>query len=147
MIFLLFIIAFTFSCTEKTSPEKAINKSKFISASEGDTLKFASGISSLFQDSKGNYWLGSRQEGVAVFNGKSFEYFTTNEGLTDNQIRSIQEDNYGNIWLETAKGVNSYDGKEVSNHTPIVNGESQTEWAPLLDTRQVHLGYMLVLPC
>lgn len=129
LIFLIFILALNFSCAEKKTPEKKINKSKFVSTSKTDTIKFVSEINSLFQDTKGNYWLGSRKEGVALFNGKSFEYFTTNEGLPDNQIRSIKEDKDGNIWFETTKGVSSFDGKEFSNHIQIVNGDSQNEWA------------------
>ena len=110
-------------------PEKEINQPKYVNAFKTDTLKFTSGISSFFQDSKGNYWLGSRQEGAALFNGKSFVYFTVNEGLADNQIRSIKEDKNGNIWFETARGVSSYNYEAISRHAPIVNSDSQIEWA------------------
>lgn len=90
-------------------------------------LNFTTGIWSIFEDSKGNYWLGSDQEGVAMFDGHTLSYFTKNEGLSDNQIRSIQEDKEGNIWLETGKGVNRYDGKEITNFTPSLNNGLQGE--------------------
>ena len=73
-----------FSCAEKKTSDKEANKSVIESTSKTNTLKFILGIRSIFQDSKGNYWFGSLQEGVAVYNGKSFKYFTNNDGLTDN---------------------------------------------------------------
>ncbi len=126
LIYLVLILTLTFSYVEKKSPQKEISKSEFVNASKSDTLKFNSGIRAIFQDSKGNYWIGSHQEGVCVFDGKSFEYFTTNEGLADNQIRSIQEDENGTIWFGTANGVSSYDGKTVQKHTVI--GNSENKW-------------------
>ncbi|WP_312553409.1 two-component regulator propeller domain-containing protein [Empedobacter brevis] len=104
MIYILLLVTLNFSCVEKKSAEKEIDKSELVSTSKTDTLKFTSGIRAIFQDSKGNYWLGSHKEGVSVYDGKSFEYFTTNEGLSDNQIRSIQEDKNGKIWFGTANG-------------------------------------------
>jgi ligand-binding sensor domain-containing protein len=88
-------------------------------------LKFTSGIRSIYQDSKGNYWFGSVLEGVAVYNGKSFNYFTVNDGLTDNQILSIQEDKEGVIWFNTQQGVSSYDGSKIVNQTPANKEKSQ----------------------
>ena len=128
LIYLLIILTLNFSCEEKKSSEKENNKSEFISFSKTDTLKFTSGIGSIFQDGQGNYWFGSHQEGVCRFNGKTFEYFTVNEGLSDNQIRSIQEDKSGNIWFGTANGICSYDGNKIINHTIIENADLHNEW-------------------
>ena len=117
LIYLILILTLSFSCAEKKTSDKETNKSEIASTSKTDTLKFTSGIRSIFQDSKGNYWFGSLQEGVAVYNGKSFRYFNSNDGLTDNQIHSIQEDKEGVIWFNTQKGVSSYDGTKIKNHT------------------------------
>lgn len=105
----------TISCTESRSLDKKTDKLKFLKTSKTDTLKFKSGIRAIFQDSKDSYWLGSHKEGLCHYNGITFEYFTTEDGLLDNQIRSIQEDDNGTIWIETSKGVNSYNkGKLMS---------------------------------
>ena len=127
LIYLILIITLNFSCVEKKSSQKEISKSEFVSSLKTDTLKFTSGIGSIFQDNKGNYWLGSHREGVCFFDGESFEYFTTTEGLPDNQIRSIQEDKNGIIWFGTANGVSSYDGKKITNHTPAIDDYLQNE--------------------
>ena len=116
------------SCVENKSTEKEMSTAESLSAAQSDTLKFTSGISSIFQDSKGNYWFGSLQDGVAVYNGKSFLYFTNNDGLTDNQIHSIQEDNDGLIWFNTQNGVSSYDGKTIKNQTVRAEAFPEDQW-------------------
>lgn len=129
LIYLILILTLNFSCVENKSSEKEISKTEFVSIPKTDTLKFTSGISSVFQDSKGNYWFGSRQEGVSLFDGKSFEYFTANEGLSANQIRSIREDKNGIILLEIVNGISSYDGKKIITHTTTENEVSHNNWS------------------
>lgn len=127
LIYLVLILTLNFSFVEKKSTEKETQKPELVETSETDTLKFTSGIRVIFQDSKGNYWFGSHNEGVSFYNGKSFEYFTTNEGLADNQIRSIQEDENGNIWFGTAKGVSVYDKGKITNY-PSKNNNPIFDW-------------------
>lgn len=127
LTYLILQLILNLSCVEQKSTEKEVISSEIVNTLQTDTLKFTSGIRSIFQDSKGNYWLGSHQEGVCPFDGKSFQYFTTNQGLADNQIRSIQEDKEGRIWIGTANGVISYDGKRITNHTPLINIELQND--------------------
>jgi len=121
LIYLILILTLNFSCVEKKSTAKDVNKSELVKTSNTDTLKFTSGIRAIFQDSKGNYWFGSHNEGLSYNNGKSFEYFTVKDGLSDNQIRSIQEDKTGIIWIGTAKGVCSYNGKKFTNYLTEIN--------------------------
>jgi ligand-binding sensor domain-containing protein len=128
LIYLIFILTLNFSCVEKKSTEKEVNKSELLSISKTDTLIFTSGVGCIFQDSKMNYWFGSHKEGLCLFDGKSFKYFTINEGLSDNQIRSIQEDKDGNIWIGTANGVCSYNGMTITNHTPSVSYDLPGNW-------------------
>ena len=125
VIYLILLLTMNFSCAEKKTSGKETGKSEIINTPTTDTLKFTSGIRAIFQDSKGNYWFGSLQEGVAVYNGKSFMYFSSNEGLNGNQIHSIQEDREGIIWFTTLNGVSSYDGTRIKSHTQTSKGRSQ----------------------
>ncbi|RDI14464.1 two-component regulator propeller domain-containing protein [Flavobacterium sp. AG291] len=127
LIFLILISTLNFSCFQKKLTKKETNKSELVATSQIDTLKFTSGIRAIFQDSKGNYWFGSHNEGVSIYNGISFEYFTTNDGLSDNQIRSIQEDNNGKIWIGTSKGVNVYDKEKLVTYSSNFNNPKY-EW-------------------
>ena len=125
LIYLVLILTLNFSCLEKKSSGKDANISEFVEAAKIDTLKFTSGIRTIFQDSKGNYWFGSLQEGVAVYKDSSFFYFTNEDGLTDNQVHSIQEDKKGIIWFNTQNGVCSYDGIRIKHHSKVETETSQ----------------------
>lgn len=112
LIYLIPILFLNYSCTNKNSTERNVTKPELVYTSQRDTLKFTSGIRAILQDNEGNYWFGSHNEGVSYYDGKTFKYFSSYDGLQDNQIRSIQEDKNGTIWIVTAKGVCSYrDGK------------------------------------
>lgn len=128
LIHLILLLTLHFSCVEKKSTENKLNKTEWVATSATDTLKFTSGIRAIFQDSKGNYWFGSLQEGVALYNGQSFTYFTSNDGLPDNQIHTIQEDKEGVIWFTTQQGVSSYDGTKFVNHTKAGLEKSPTNF-------------------
>ena len=56
LIYLIFFLTLNFSCVEKEEADKEKNKTELVGNSNADTLKFTNGISSIFQDSKGNYW-------------------------------------------------------------------------------------------
>ena len=118
---LILIVFLHFSCIDKNTTVGQTHKIGLDSSAKSDTLKFTSVIRAILQDSKGNYWFGSSQEGVAMFDGTSFTYFTSKEGLSSNQIHSIQEDMKGVIWFETPSGVSSYDGVRMTNHTTTSN--------------------------
>jgi ligand-binding sensor domain-containing protein len=117
MIYLILILSLNFSCVENKSNQLKTDNLELVTTLKADTLKFTSGISSIIQDSNGNYWVGSLQEGVAVYNSKTFVYFSSKDGLTDNQIHSIQEDKAGVIWFNTQKVVSSYDGTRIKNYS------------------------------
>ena len=121
LIVLIFIWMLNVSCVEIKSTKEEANSPELITTPKTDTLKFTSGIRAIFQDSKGNYWIGSHNEGLSYYDGKSFEYFTTNQDLQDNQIRSIQEDKNGTIWIGTARGVSSYNGEKFTNYPTDMN--------------------------
>jgi hypothetical protein len=59
LIYLILLLTLYFSCVENKSIEWKTNNPELVTTLKADTLKFTSGISSIFQDSKGNYWFGS----------------------------------------------------------------------------------------
>ncbi|NOQ73055.1 MAG: diguanylate cyclase [Crocinitomix sp.] len=113
--FISFLI-FLFSCsTNQSTPQ--IPEPEKVSESKDFGLQYKTAIRSIFQDSKGNFWFGSHQEGVCLYDGIDFTYFKIEDGLSDNQIRTIQEDEKGIIWFGTGKGICSYDGESIMHHT------------------------------
>jgi ligand-binding sensor domain-containing protein len=113
------------SCGDQKLSNSSPDQTESQALVRADSLKFISGIRAMLQDSKGNYWLGSDGEGVARYDGKSVRYYTTNEGLADNQVRSIQEDAQGTILIETASGVSKFNGSVMQPLVQSDNSESQ----------------------
>ncbi|MEO6232977.1 MAG: two-component regulator propeller domain-containing protein [Ferruginibacter sp.] len=60
----------------------------------------------LFEDSKGRIWAGTT-EGLNLFDAqtKAFQLFTTSDGLPDNLILNIVEDNQQTLWISTPNGL------------------------------------------
>lgn len=90
-------------------------------------LKFTSGVRAIFEDSRGRFWFGSHQEGVALCDGREFTYYTVKDGLSDNQVRTIQEDQAGVMWFETGNGITSFDGNTFKIHAGKSNGPHQLD--------------------
>jgi hypothetical protein len=67
----------------------------------------------VLEDRKGNLWFGTRDSGVYCYDGKSFQHFTTKDGLASNLAIHIYEDKAGNIWF----GASRYDGRSFRNFT------------------------------
>ena len=59
------------------------------------------------------------------FDEKNFKLYTTNEGLSNNDVRSVVQDAYGYLWIATKKGLNRFDGNSFlqfyadSNHNSL----------------------------
>ena len=67
-------------------------------------ISFAS-VRVIFQDSKGNVWIGSNDDGVQKLSTVDKKSYSTKNGLMNNSVRAICEDKRGNIWIGTASGV------------------------------------------
>lgn len=128
MIILLLLLITNYACVNIQTSEIDVLEPDLLNKSQTDTLKFTSGIRAIFQDSKANYWLGSHNEGLARYDGNEFEYFTTEDALYDNQIRSIAEDENGTIWIGTARGVNSFDGEAFTRY-PAQQNAPIRDWS------------------
>ena len=74
-----------------------------------------------------NIWFGSHQEGVCLFNGEKLTYFTEEDGLSNNQVRSLFEDSNGIVWFEGGIGISSYDGNKIITHSEK-DYNSKSEW-------------------
>ena len=67
-------------------------------------LKFFS-VRTILEDSKGNLWVGSNDEGVQKISANGSKHYSMQNGLPNNSIRALAEDRLGNIWIGTATGV------------------------------------------
>lgn len=68
-------------------------------------------IYDLFQDRKGNIWVGTWGGGAALFDGQTWRTFTKNDGLPSNAVTCFAEDGEGSIWAATDGGLSIFDGQ------------------------------------
>jgi ligand-binding sensor domain-containing protein len=127
-IFILFwtlLIAVTISCNSQSqsSKENQIVQAK----TDNKLLKYTTGVRSILEDSKGNIWFGSYNEGACLLQNGELQYFTTANGLSNNQVRNIYEDKYGAIWFECGQGLSFYDGQKMNVYKER-NYDSTTKW-------------------
>lgn len=62
----------------------------------------------LYEDEKGNFWIGTNDRGLIVFNpenGKILKKIEESDGLPSNMILSILSDEKEHLWLSTDKGL------------------------------------------
>lgn len=125
ILYWTFLIAVTISCSSQSQP----NKENQIRQTKTDSklLKYTTGVRSFLEDSKGNIWFGSDKEGVCLLHNGKFQYFTTENGLSHNQVRNIYEDKNGIIWFECGIGLSIYDGQKMSIYKER-NYDSTTQW-------------------
>jgi len=65
----------------------------------------------IFEDTKNQLWIGTNGGGLALFDRdkESFTSFTVDNGLSDNTVKSVIQDNAGGIWLATNNGITKFD--------------------------------------
>ncbi len=72
----------------------------------------------VFEDSKQHIWVGTSAAGFNKIietkgeNGKitySFKSYTEVDGLSDNEVNAILEDDFGYLWISTNKGLSCFD--------------------------------------
>lgn len=87
-------------------------------------------IWAVYQDTRGDYWYGSNGRGIYHYDGQTLKKYTSKDGLLHNDVRGIQEDSKGNIYVETPTGVSKYDGKTFTTLEVIPATESQWKNVP-----------------
>lgn len=84
-----------------------------------------SSVVSLFEDSKKRLWIGTNENGVAMYENGVFKLYGRQEGLVSSSVRSITEDNEGNIYIATTLGMAYIDteGTLQSINDPQLQGQ------------------------
>lgn len=70
----------------------------------------------LYEDQSGNLWIGT-EKGVARMINATVDWFTVEQGLSDNLVTDIIEDSDGNLWVGTNNGLNRLRSDQQGNIT------------------------------
>ncbi|MBP7680022.1 MAG: hypothetical protein KA103_03165 [Saprospiraceae bacterium] len=93
-----------------------------------------SAVNYIFQDKQGNYWFATNGKGAYRFDGITLVQFTAKNGLCDNQVFTIQEDDKSNIWFLTVGGICRFDGKTFKTFPDkkykLLNGNNDLKMKP-----------------
>lgn len=119
-----------FSCKGHEEAKESAQSFGVIKSSlcRGDTVtELSNNIMVIYQDKRNNYWFGSWKDGVFRYDGKTILHYSTKHGLSDNRVEDIKEDKLGNIYFNTSKGVNKFDGQRFSTLSIVNTNEWKLE--------------------
>jgi signal transduction histidine kinase/ligand-binding sensor domain-containing protein len=72
------------------------------------------GTRALFTDRNGDLWRGTRSAGVEHISGTNLTRFSTNEGLSFNNVYCLAQDTGGAIWAGTEEGLNRIERGQIT---------------------------------
>jgi ligand-binding sensor domain-containing protein len=120
ILFLLSLVTILTSCHGQVKQNNA-NIGHTVSA-------LSKSILVIFQASNNDYWFGSDVDGLYRYNGKTITHYTTSDGLSNNRIRSIQEDKHGHIYIATLGGISKFDGQKFTTLNVIESTSPYDNW-------------------
>ena len=82
----------------------------------------AEALMCIVEDKNGKLWIGTSGDGVIEYDGKNFNKYTIENGLSENLVYGIEEDKRGNIWMGTyGGGITKFSGKSIT-HLSVEHG-------------------------
>ncbi|HYL73908.1 MAG TPA: response regulator [Bryobacteraceae bacterium] len=104
---------------------------------EGDTdssgvTYYTPGVTQMFEDADQVLWIGTHHSGLWRLKEKHLTAFNTADGLYDNSVLGVVEDNYGFLWMAGWRGIskvkkselNDLAAHKISRVSPILYGVS-----------------------
>jgi ligand-binding sensor domain-containing protein/signal transduction histidine kinase len=88
-------------------------------------------IMAMLQDKAGRYWAGTYLGGMFLFNPQTGETkrFTEQDGLLSNNVMDIKEDNTGNIWIASQRGLSKFNPQnQTFAHFTKANGLPEAQF-------------------
>ncbi|MDA9774522.1 hypothetical protein N9B82_06155 [Saprospiraceae bacterium] len=115
ILFAVFLFVISCNSQVKTNKELDYNPLSRYELEKDKKVQIGQYMMDILEDSKGNMWFGTLQNGVGMYDGKTFRYYTTEDGLIGNYVSSFVEDKNGIMWFGTHAGLSKYDGENFVN--------------------------------
>ncbi|GAA5520675.1 ATP-binding protein [Aliifodinibius salicampi] len=85
---------------------------------EGDQGLTSNIVLTIHVDQKDRFWIGTKEGGLHHFvfdwDHHEFTSFSVDEGLPNNQVKGILEDDSGNLWLSTNNGISKFNPSDTT---------------------------------
>lgn len=97
-----------------------VNPENYITYNYKNGKLNSSEIKCIYQDKKGRIWIGTTGSGFATtsvtngYNDLIFKHYDTKDGLVNNMVQSIVEDESGKLWIATEYGISHFDTEKGS---------------------------------
>ena len=130
---MLFICLFliSISCISQTYNFKNYNTEQGLPQSQ---------VLTIYQDYKGYMWFGTNGAGVGKYDGNKFTTISDNNGLINNFVFSIIEDNKNKLIFGTSKGVSVYDGFTFKNYNEKHGLDNSWVFKLIKDNDKIWIG-------
>ena len=90
-------------------------KGKLVRSFTPNETGLSNSISTVFAQTNATVWVGSRERGLARYDGDKFRGYTSRDGLASDAIRRLFCDSKGRLWIGTDSGVSLWDGKAFTH--------------------------------
>ena len=87
-------------------------------------------IQHIFIENDTTFWFGTQGQGLVKWNRlkNKFTFYTTKEGLSDNNVYAVIKDKFGFLWLPTDNGLNRFAPKTLNNNIFLPDEISHQEF-------------------
>ena len=77
-------------------------------------IRYSEHSRSFLEDSEKRYWIATLDKGIALYSksGGALKYYSTHDGLSNNQALYILEDDNHYLWISTSNGLSKFDTKK-----------------------------------
>lgn len=89
----------------------------------GQVTEMSKNIWVTYKDKDGNYWFGSNGDGVYRYDGKSMLRYSVSNGLVNDSVREIKQDESGIMYFNTRDGISKFDGNKFTTLKPVKSKE------------------------
>ncbi len=100
-----------------------VSKIKLVSDSSGDNNLRQPWVRAIHEDKEGRMWFGTYGHGLFSLSDGEVTNLTTHSGLFDNIVSHIVEDENGNFWMGSNRGISRVHHEEL---LAFINGETQS---------------------
>ena len=92
---------------------------RYWSEGEGKYFIPTDNVQHFYQDRDGVYWLATGGQGLVRWDREKSEYaqFTTSNGLPNNVIYAVYEDDFQNLWLSSDYGIIQFDKQALASRS------------------------------